>query len=190
LKERSRRAAGRTSELASSAEEQQQSNDILVENSRRAGPSFRPETVRGRLPISAPEYVATPGSTASDGSGFAGMVGRLDFDSSDLRSAFSRGQPQPRSGDPSPATGQRFVDHRSRSVESGRPQREEREVPLSEGEAGRATKPERVSKYTSILRRDATVKPAESRGSSSSAQSNESSRTRRAATAWPGSPPQ
>jgi hypothetical protein len=159
-------------------------------DSRRAGPSFRLETVRGRLPVSAPEYVATPDSTASDGSGFAGMVGKLDFDSPDLRSTFSRAQPQLRSGDPSPAADQRYADRRSRDIDSGQSQREEMEVPPSDEEAGRATKPERTSKYTSILRRDATVKPTDSRGSSGSAQSNDSSRTRRPATAWPGSSPQ
>jgi len=175
------------------------------EDDRRAstGPSFR---LRGRVTPSAgalggmpseTELAPTPGeSTASDGSGYAGIVGRMDMDSLETRSPFGTGN----------RLGPSSVTERNTGPAVDYDNLERRHTEASyEGDSEVATtQREKVSRYTSVLRRDGTSSrasasanstaqaPATSTSTSSgSTPSNDpaSSRPRRPAMGWHGSPP-
>jgi hypothetical protein len=181
------------------------------------GPSFR---IRGRVSSSAAtgsrgggianetELASTPGE-ASDGSGYAGIVGRMDMDSSEARPPFGLrrhsqaqtfaaaqggGSPFLSGGsgsgglssagmDPDRDSADREDDGRHREYEG-------------DSEGGQRRERERVSRYTSVLRRDGTVRAGDlarptststSTSSGSPLLSDAASRPRRPAMGWPGS---
>lgn len=196
LKER-RRAASRADVPTSL---QSTGNNSEEDTRRASGPSFRlrghpstatgisgapaATTIQGSSGHGETELVPTPGeSTASDGSGYAGVVGRMDLDSLEVR-PLQRREREPAEEDSTSAEqtpgGSSDRERRHRVYEVGDTAAAS---PSGSGMEGK----EKVSRYTSVLRRDGTVRQSDhhqvhkSSASTSSAGGDPASRPRRPA---------
>lgn len=134
----------------------------------------------------------TPGaeSTASDGSGYAGIVGPLDLESPELRTAAVARPPLSqavRTDVPNTSAERRSIDSDRSDKQSG--------LGITTSPGGVETT-KRTSKYTSVLRRDATIRPGSTSstvtgtsGAGAGSTSLSTQATRRPATGWSGNEP-
>ncbi|KAG9056858.1 hypothetical protein FS842_009378 [Serendipita sp. 407] len=223
LRER-RRGTIKAGDLSSSNDLSTERQQTDVSGTTRTAPSFRHSiggtptnmmNVGGRNALGMETGRGTPGSAASDGFGYADIVGRLDLDSPDLgpsshtnasRSPFgtehirqefdSRHYPAPRqryvgagretdevADEMSPSMTRSGSGHEEgyggESEDAGSTGSEDRvvgggggvglEVGANVGAGVVTGGPKRTSKYTSFLRRDATIRPASTTSSTATA---------------------